>query len=200
VDCSAAIAILSDRESDDRQGHHRDVTNVYAQWHRNLIRFQVPPGDEEERSARRRSQLAPAAQILRRPYRELASHQIDVAISFRSSPEFVCGRGIDYSKTPRRFRQHPDDLPLSERQRLMYSSICSNQHLPLFAVRARSRRKLLWEPRHHPHYSGNDNEAALGLWFMEPPKKERRLRQQGRCRDGECSSYDCAVRKGCRFC
>ena len=154
-----------------------DVTNVYAQWHRNLIAIPSatwvmkkndPRGEEANWRLLRKYSGGLTA--------ELASHQIDVAdMMFGSSPEFVVGvGGIDYFKDG---RDVFDNIQMIYRypkgQRLMYSSICSNQHLPLFGGARTQFGEIIMGTKGTIHITvGTDNEAALGLWFMEPPKKE----------------------------
>ena len=154
-----------------------DVTNVYAQWHRNLIAIPSstwvmkkndPRGEEANWRLLRKFSGGLTA--------ELASHQIDVAdFMFGSSPEFVMGvGGIDYFKDG---RDVFDNIQMIYRypkgQRLMYSSICSNQHLPLFGGARTQFGEVIMGTKGTIHITvGTDAEAALGLWFAEPPKKE----------------------------
>lgn len=154
-----------------------DVTNVYAQWHRNLIAIPSatwvmkkndPRGEEANWRLLRKFSGGLTA--------ELASHQIDIADwMFGSSPEFVVGvGGIDYFKDG---RDVFDNIQMIYRypkgQRLMYSSICTNQNLPIFGGQRPQFGEIIMGTKGTIHITvGTDTEPALGLWFMEPPKKE----------------------------
>jgi predicted dehydrogenase len=154
-----------------------DVTNVYAQWHRNLIavpssswvmKKNDPRGEEANWRLFRKYSGGLTA--------ELASHQIDVAdYMFGMTPEFVVGvGGIDYFKDG---RDVFDNIQMIYRypkgQRLMYSSICTNQNLPIFNGTRTQFGEIIMGTKGTIHITvGTDNEPALGMWFTEPPKKE----------------------------
>ena len=111
-----------------------DVHHIHAQWHRNMINkpsslWTMKPGGENNIANWRiyRSHV-------RRPHRELTSHQVDVAdwmfglppsLSWDSAASTLQGR-------PRRLRQHPVDLQYPKGQKLTYSSVSTNQLLPFF--------------------------------------------------------------------
>ena len=141
------------------------VTHVYAQWHRNSLgRTWMPPS---WRVYRKYSGGLTA---------ELASHQVDVADwMFNSHPEFVTGvGGIDVYKDD---RDVYDNIQLifkyPKGQKLVYSSISTNQHLPLFESSRTQFGEMIMGTEGTIHITvGTDNEPATAIWFYEPnPKK-----------------------------
>ncbi len=148
-----------------------DVTHVNAQWHRN-------PGWVMKPDPQRQRQLN---WRLFREYSggltaELASHQIDIADwMFGSTPEFVMGvGGLDFIKDGRDIY---DNIQLifkyPKGQKLSYSSISTNQHLPLFGGERTEFGELIMGTGGSIEITvGTDEEPALGLWYREPaPKK-----------------------------
>ena len=137
------------------------VTHVYAQWHRaSLGRTWVPPS---WRAFRKFSGGLTA---------ELASHQIDVADwMIGSHPEFVTGvGGIDVYKDG---RDVYDNIQMIFKypggQKLMYSSISTNKHLPLFGSTRTEFGEMIMGTEGTIHITvGSDNEPATALWFYEP--------------------------------
>jgi predicted dehydrogenase len=136
------------------------VTHIQAQWHRN-------PGWT----------MRPGAWRLYRQYSggltaELASHQIDVADwMFGSHPEFVVGvGGNEFMKDGRDIF---DNIQLifkyPQGQKLVYTSICTNKHLPLFYSQRTEFGELIMGTEGTVHITvGADTEPALALWFYEP--------------------------------
>ena len=152
-----------------------DVTNVYAQWHRNLVAKPSQNWIMKKNHARGDD----ANWRLLKKFSggltgELASHQIDVADwMFGSHPEMVMGLGgIDYFKDG---RDNYDNIQLIFRypkgQRLMYSSICTNSHSPMFNASRTEFGEIIMGTEGTLHLTvGTDEEPALGLWFREPAK------------------------------
>ncbi|MGH9674235.1 MAG: Gfo/Idh/MocA family protein, partial [Bryobacteraceae bacterium] len=139
------------------------VSHVYAQWNRN-------PGWT----------MRPGMWRLHRQYSggltaELASHQIDVADwMFGSHPEFVVGvGGLDYMKDGRDIY---DNIQLifkyPKGQKLIYTSICTNKHMPLFYSNRTEFGEMIMGTDGTIHITvGTDEEPALALWFYEPGPK-----------------------------
>ena len=150
-----------------------DVTNVYGQWHRNLVakpsqnwimKKNHPRGDDANWRLLKKLSGGLTA--------ELASHQIDIADwMFGSHPEMVMGLGgIDYFKDG---RDNYDNIQLIYRypkgQRLMYSSICTNSHSPMFNASRTEFGEIIMGTQGTIHITvGTDDEPALGMWFREP--------------------------------
>jgi predicted dehydrogenase len=147
------------------QGLIGRVTHVYAQWHRNSLgKTWQPPS---WRVFRKYSGGLTA---------ELASHQVDVADwMIGSHPEYVTGvGGIDEYKDG---RDVYDNIQLIFKypggQKLMYSSISTNQHLALFGSTRTQFGEMIMGTDGTIHITvGTDNEPATAMWFYEPgPKK-----------------------------
>jgi predicted dehydrogenase len=142
-----------------------DVTHMYAQWNRN-------PGWVFKKTAWRLFKEYSGGLTA-----ELASHQIDVADwMFGSHPEFVVGvGGIDYWKDGRTVY---DNIQLifkyPKGQKLMYSSISTNNHLSMFqGERTEFGERIMGTQGTIEITVGTDNEPAIGLWYFEPgPKVE----------------------------
>ncbi len=141
------------------------VTNVSAQWHRNSLgKTWQPPS---WRVYKKYSGGLTA---------ELASHQVDVADwMIGSHPEFVTGvGGIDAYKDG---RDVYDNIQLIFKypggQKMMYSSISTNQHLPLFGSQRTQFGEMIMGTDGTIHITvGTDQEPATAMWFYEPgPKK-----------------------------
>ena len=144
-----------------------NVTHAYAQWHRNggWRMNKDKPKEQNWRLFREFSGGLTA---------ELASHQVDVADwMFNSHPEFVTGvGGLDIMKDGRDIY---DNIQLifkyPKGQKLMYSSMSTNKHLPLFYSQRTEFGELFMGTEGSIHITvGTDNEPAIGLWFREPPK------------------------------
>jgi predicted dehydrogenase len=137
------------------------VTHVYAQWNRrSLGRTWVPPS---WRSFRKFSGGLTA---------ELASHQVDVADwMIGEHPEFVTGVGdISVYKDG---RDVYDNIYLIFKYpgaaKLMYSSISTNNHLPMFGSTRTEFGEMICGTEGTIHITvGTDNEPATALWFYEP--------------------------------
>jgi len=146
------------------------VTHVQAQWHRN-------PGWTMKQFPERQRELN---WRLFREFSggltaELASHQIDVADwMFGASPEFVVGVGnLDYMKDG---RDVYDNIQLIFRypkgQKLVYTSISTNNHLALFGGARTEFGELIMGTGGSIEITvGSDAEPALGMWYYEPGAK-----------------------------
>ncbi|MSV33026.1 MAG: Gfo/Idh/MocA family oxidoreductase [Bryobacterales bacterium] len=153
-----------------------DVTNVYAQWHRNLINvpsatWTMKKNDPrgEEGNWRLLSKFSGGLVA------ELGSHQMDIADwMFGSHFETVNGvGGIDYFKDG---RDVFDSVQLIFRypkgQRLMASYISTNQHSALFGGTRAQFGEIIMGTEGTIHITvGTDDEPALGIWYREPAKK-----------------------------
>ncbi|MBM3765554.1 MAG: Gfo/Idh/MocA family oxidoreductase [Acidobacteria bacterium] len=153
-----------------------DVTNVYAQWHRNLINvpsatWTMKKNDPrgEEGNWRLLSKFSGGLVA------ELGSHQMDIADwMFGSHFETITGvGGIDYFKDG---RDVFDSVQLIFRypkgQRLMASYISTNQHCALFGGQRAQFGEIIMGTEGTVHITvGTDDEPALGIWFREPAKK-----------------------------
>jgi predicted dehydrogenase len=141
------------------------VTHVYAQWHRSgLGKTWTPPS---WRCFRKYSGGLTA---------ELASHQVDVADwMIGNPPEFVTGvGGIDEYKDGRDIY---DNIQLifkyPKGQKLVYSSISTNKHLPLFGSARTEFGEMIMGTEGTIHITvGTDNEPATAMWFYEPGAKK----------------------------
>jgi len=146
------------------------ITHISAQWNRN-------PGWRMNPDPKLREQLS---WRLFRKYSggltaELGSHQIDVADwIYGSSPEFVVGvGGLQYMKDG---RDVYDNIQLifqyPKGQKLMYQSISTNNHLPLFGgARTEFGELIMGTDGSIEITVGTDNEPAIGLWYYEPGPK-----------------------------
>ncbi len=150
------------------------VQHVYAQWHRGPLsawRMKAKaPGQSQEmwelanwRLFRKFSGGLTA---------ELASHQIDVADRmFGSHPEYVTGvGGLDTMKDG---RDVYDNIQLifkyPQGQKLIYSSNSTNNLCPLFGGERTQFGEMIMGTDGTIHITvGTDNEAAIGLWFIDP--------------------------------
>jgi predicted dehydrogenase len=153
-----------------------DVTNVYSQWHRNLINvpsqtWTMKKNDPRGEEANWRLMSKYSGGLVA----ELGSHQMDIADwMFGSHFETVNGvGGIDYFKDG---RDVFDSVQLIFRypkgQRLMSSYISTNQHLPLFGGARAQFGELIMGTEGTIHITvGTDEEPALGIWYREPAKK-----------------------------
>ena len=150
------------------------VTHVHAQWHRNTFSKDpwnrpVPQGlTDKQYNWRKYREFSGGLTA------ELGSHQIDVADwMFGAQPEFVTGvGGIDHVKDG---RDVYDNIQLifkyPKGQKLMYSSISTNQHLPLFGgERNQFGERIMGTDGTIEITVGTDDEPALGLWYREPAR------------------------------
>jgi predicted dehydrogenase len=137
------------------------VTHMRAQWHRKSISAAWKP---------------PSWRVYRKfsggLTAELASHQTDVASwMFGAEPEFVVGvGGLDTLKDG---RDVYDNIQLifsyPGGRKLQYSSISTNNHLPLFHGERTEFGEIIMGTEGTIHITvGSDNEPVLGLWFYEP--------------------------------
>jgi predicted dehydrogenase len=157
------------------------VTHVYAQWHRNMINkpsrlWTMKPGGGSNIQNWRIFRSMSGGLVA-----ELTSHQVDVSDwMFGSSPEFVMGLGsLDDIKDG---RDVYDNVQLIYRypqgQRLVYSTISTNQFLPMFNGQRSEMGEMIvgtegtiqitvgdgpnnYEPKGSP---------AIAWWYREPPK------------------------------
>jgi predicted dehydrogenase len=157
------------------------VTHVYAQWHRNMINkpsrlWTMKPGGGNNIANWRVFRSMSGGLVA-----ELTSHQVDVADwYFGQTPEFVMGLGsLDDLKDG---RDVYDNVQLIYRypsgQRLVYSTISTNQFLPMFNGQRSEMGEMIvgtegtiqitvgdgpnnYEPR---------GQSAIAWWYREPPK------------------------------
>jgi predicted dehydrogenase len=153
------------------------VTNVYAQWNRSggWKMNKDKPKEQNWRLFREFSGGLTA---------ELASHQIDIADwMFGSHPEFVTGvGGLDFVNDG---RDVYDNIQLIFRypkgEKLMYSSISTNKHLPLFGSQRNEFGEMIMGTEGTIHITvGTDNEPALGVWFYEPTSKPEAAKKESK--------------------
>jgi len=144
-----------------------NVTHVAAQWHRNPG-WLIPPDPASERYR---------YWMIFREYSaglagELGSHQIDVACwMFNAQPEYVIG--IGGQEFVRDGRDIDDNIQLLYRyrrgQKLIYSAISTNQHLPLFGgMRAECGETIMGTGGTIEITLGSDKEPCIALWYYEP--------------------------------
>jgi predicted dehydrogenase len=149
------------------------VTHIRGQWHRNTFAkdpWNKPlPKDRTDKEVNWRKYREFSGGLTA----ELASHQIDVADwMFGSHPEYVVGvGGTDYIKDGRDIF---DNIQLifkyPKGQKLHYTSLTTNRHLPLFNSERTEFGEVIMGTQGTIHITvGTDTEPALGLWFLEPP-------------------------------
>ncbi len=149
------------------------VTHIRGQWHRNTFAkdpWNKPlPKDRSDRDVNWRKYREFSGGLTA----ELASHQIDIADwMFGSHPEYVVGvGGTDYIKDGRDIF---DNIQLifkyPKGQKLHYTSITTNRHLPLFHGDRTEFGEVIMGTQGTIHITvGTDSEPALGMWFLEPP-------------------------------
>ena len=142
-----------------------NVTHIHAQWHRN-------PGWVMKGFNWRLYQEYSGGLAA-----ELASHQIDVADwMFGGSPEFVMGLGgLDTWKDG---RDVYDNIQLiykyPKNQKLVYSSITTNAHLPLLNSTRPEFGEVIMGTAGSVEITVGDGEKTMptALWFREPVKTE----------------------------
>jgi predicted dehydrogenase len=144
-----------------------NVTHIAAPWHRNPGWLILPdPASERSRYW-----------MIFREYSaglagELASHQIDVASwIFNAQPEYVMGMGGQ--EFIRDGRDIYDNIQLLYRfrkgQKLIYSAISTNQHLPLFGgTRAECGETIMGTGGTIEITLGTGREPCIALWYYEP--------------------------------
>ena len=145
------------------------VTHIYAQWHRNPgWRMRKAPDPKRQREWNWRLFREFSGGLTA----ELGSHQIDVATwMFGTEPEFVVGvGGLDFIKDG---RDVYDNIQLiftyPGGRKLMYSSISTNKHLPLFqGTRTEFGEVIMGTEGTIEITVGTDEEPAIGLWYYEP--------------------------------
>jgi predicted dehydrogenase len=171
------------------QGLIGKVTHVYAQWHRNSLgKTWQPPS---WRVFKKYSGGLTA---------ELASHQIDIADwMIGTHPEFVVGvGGIDEYKDG---RDVYDNIQLIFKypggQKLMYSSISTNQHLALFGSQRTQFGEMIMGTDGTIHITvGTDSEPATAMWFYEPGPKKATAAGSGKEKSAKANSSLTSTGKG----
>ena len=171
-----------------KKGLLGDVMHMTGQWHRN-------PGWTMKKYPERQKEMN---WRLFREYSgglvaELASHQIDVADRmFGATPEFVSGVGdINYMRDG---RDVYDNIHLifkyPKGQKLIYTSISTNKHLPLFQSQRTEFGEMICGTNGTIHITvGTDNEPAAGVWFYEPkaqpeqPKPGEKAKEKDKSKD-----------------
>jgi predicted dehydrogenase len=148
------------------------VTHIRGQWHRNTFARDpwnkpVPP-DRTDKDVNWRKYREFSGGLTA----ELGSHQIDVADwMFGSHFEYVIGvGGTDYIKDGRDIF---DNIQLIYKypkgQKLHYSAITTNRHLPLFENERNEFGEVIMGTQGTIQITvGTDDEPAIGLWFREP--------------------------------
>lgn len=151
-----------------------NVHHIHAQWHRNMINkpsslWTMKPGGESNIANWRLFRSMSGGLTA-----ELTSHQVDVADwMFGSSPEFVMGLGsLDLLKDG---RDVYDNIQLiynyPESRKLTYSSISTNQHLPLFNAQRPEMGEIIMGTDGTIHITvGEDVHHAIAWWYREPPR------------------------------
>jgi predicted dehydrogenase len=148
------------------------VTHIRGQWHRNTFAkdpWNKPvPADRTEKDVNWRKYREFSGGLTA----ELGSHQIDVADwMFGSHFEYVIGvGGTDYIKDGRDIF---DNIQLIYKypkgQKLHYSAITTNRHLPLFENERNEFGEVIMGTQGTIQITvGTDDEPAIGLWFREP--------------------------------
>ncbi len=152
------------------------VTNVQAQWHRNTFAKDpwnkpVQPGRTDRETNWRKYRDLSGGLVA-----ELASHQIDVADwMFGMAPEFVVGvGGTNWIKDGRDIFDNVQLIYQYPRgQKLVYTSITTNKHLPLFGgTRTEFGECIMGTEGTIEITVGTDNEPAIALWYFEPKPAE----------------------------
>lgn len=151
-----------------------NVHHIHAQWHRNMINkpsslWTMKPGGESNIANWRLYRSMSGGLTA-----ELTSHQVDVADwMFGSSPEFVMGLGsLDILKDGRNVY---DNVQLiynyPQGRKLTYSSISTNQHLPLFNAQRPEMGEIIMGTDGTIHITvGEDVHHAVAWWYREPPR------------------------------
>ena len=144
-----------------------NVTHIAAQWHRNPG-WRIPPDPASERYRYWMIFREFSAGLAG----ELGSHQIDVASwMFSAQPEYVIGVGG--REFLRDGRDIYDNIQLIYRypkgQKLTYSAISTNQHLPLFGgTRAEFGETIMGAGGTIEITIGSEEEPSIALWYYEP--------------------------------
>jgi predicted dehydrogenase len=152
-----------------------NVHHMHAQWHRNMINApgtlwnMRPGGDQNVANWRLYRKWSGGLTA------ELTSHQVDVADwMFGSMPDFVMGLGsLDILKDG---RDVYDNIQLIYKypkgQKLTYSSISTNQHLPLFNAQRAQMGEIIMGTEGTIHITvGDDDHKVIAWWYREPPKQ-----------------------------
>ncbi len=156
-----------------KKGTIGTVQHVYAQWHRGpMSAWRMKPRDNQTQEAWELANWRLFRKFSGGLTAELASHQIDVADRmFESHPEFVTGvGGLDSMKDG---RDVFDNIQLIFKyprgQKLIYSSNSTNNLCPLFGGERTQFGEMIMGTNGSIHITvGTDNEAAIGLWYIDP--------------------------------
>ena len=143
------------------------VTHVYAQWNRNPgWRMNPDPARGKESVWRLFREFSGGLTA------ELGSHQIDVADwMFGSTPEYVTGvGGNEFIKDGRTvFDNIQLILKYPAGQKMIYQSICTNNHLTQFQGQRTEFGEVIMGTEGTIEITvGTDREPALALWYYEP--------------------------------
>ncbi|MCL5744681.1 MAG: Gfo/Idh/MocA family oxidoreductase [Acidobacteria bacterium] len=145
-----------------------EVTNIQTQWNCNPG-WIIQPQQPRERNWRLFREFSGGLTA------ELVSHQVDLANwMFGDPPEFVSGvGGLDWKKDGRDIY---DNVALIFKypfgQKLVSTSLSTNKHLPLLSGgRSESGELILGTGGTIEITLGNDEQPALGLWFIEQGPK-----------------------------
>ena len=145
-----------------------EVTHIRAQWHRNPG-WTMKPKEPRERNWRLFREFSGGLTA------ELASHQVDIANwMFADVPEFVTGvGGLDHMKDG---RDVYDNIALIFKypggQKLTYTSISTNKHLPFFGGMRTEFGELIMGTEGSIEITvGTDMEPTTALWYYEPAAK-----------------------------
>ena len=151
-----------------------NVHHIHAQWHRNMINkpsslWTMKPGGESNIANWRLYRSMSGGLTA-----ELTSHQVDVADwMFGSSPEFVMGLGsLDLLNDG---RDVYDNIQLIYKypkgQKLTYSSISTNQHLPYFNAQRPEMGEIIMGTDGTIQITvGEDVHPAIAWWYREPAR------------------------------
>lgn len=153
------------------KGELGEVTHIHAQWHRNPGWVMKPGGKGNMANWRLFKEYSGGLTA------ELASHQIDIADwMFGATPEYVIGvGGNEFLKDGRDIF---DNIQLIYKypkgQKLVYSSITTNAHLPYLNSMRPEFGECIMGTKGALHMTVGDGERTMptGLWFVEPVKTE----------------------------
>lgn len=146
-----------------------NVTNMYAQWHRNPGWKMKPlPNMNDQMMANWRLYKQYSGGLAA----ELASHQVDVAEwMFGSPPESIIGAGgHDYMFDG---RDITDNLQMvykyPKKQKLVATYLCTTTHLSMFGgTRSEFAEKIMGTEGSVEITVGDDTQPVLAMWYREP--------------------------------
>ncbi len=148
------------------------VSHIEGQWHRNTFAndpWNKPvPKDRTDRQWNWRKYRDLSGGLTA----ELGSHQVDVAEwMFGSPPEFIVGiGGLNFIKDGRNIFDNIQLLyQYPQGQKMIYSAITTNRHLPLFGgTRTEFGEVIMGTEGTIEITVGTDTEPTIALWFAEP--------------------------------